>query len=140
MQWLHTQPGGGAVGQSTPELWHVLGWRMRPPVQEEGGVGLAQHSSIALRAGVPMTVGRRHRKEVIFFQRQELSVREEGMVVAEEVWAETGTSTWHLHVFTTWSHHWLIMETVPAWEFRISYRNNSLGLCWFYETRSLARN
>lgn len=65
----HTQPGGGAVGQSCPELWHVLGWRMRPPVQEVGGMGQTQHGSIALRAGAPMAAGKGHRKEVIFFQK-----------------------------------------------------------------------
>lgn len=65
----HTQPGGGAVGQSSPELWHALGWRMRPPVQEVGGMRQVQHSSIVLRAEVPMTAGRGHRKEVIFFQK-----------------------------------------------------------------------
>lgn len=65
----HTQPSGGAVGQSSPELWLALRWRMRPPVQELEGMRQAQHSSIALRAGVPMTAGRGHRKEVIFFQK-----------------------------------------------------------------------
>lgn len=75
-------------------------------------------------------------------KRQELSVHEEGMVVAKEVRAEIGTSKCHLQVFTTWSHHSLIIETIPASELRISYQNNSLemALCWISETCSLARN
>lgn len=64
------------------------------------------------------------------------------MLVAEEVRAEVGATKCSLQVFTTWSHHWLIIETIPALELRISYQNDSLemALCWFYETCSLARN
>lgn len=42
---------------------------MRAPVQQVGGMGQAQHSSLALRAGVPMTAGRGHRKERTLFQK-----------------------------------------------------------------------
>lgn len=94
---------------------------MKNEISCSGG-GKAEHSSIALGTGVPMTAGRGHREGGIFFQKTGMSVHEEGMVGAKEVWAETGTSTGHLHVFTTWSHHWLIIETIPAVELRISYQ------------------
>ena len=67
------------------------------------------------------SAGRGQRKEVTFFQKsEELSVGEERVVVAKDAWAETGNSGCHLQAFTTWSHRWLIIKSIPALELGIS--------------------
>lgn len=67
------------------------------------------------------SAGRGQRKEVTFFQKSgELSVGKEGVVVAKDAWNETGNSRCHLQEFTTWSHRWLIIESIPSLEFGIS--------------------
>lgn len=73
------------------------------------------------------SAGGGQRKEVIFLQKsEEHSVGEEGVVVAKDSWAETGNSRCHLQAFTTWSHRWLIIESIPALELGISSQDVSL--------------
>lgn len=62
-----------------------------------------------------------------FFQKsEELSVGGEGVVVPKDTWDETGNSRCHLQAFTTWSHRWLIIESIPALELGICSQNVSL--------------
>lgn len=80
-----------------------------------------------MRAGGAHKCKQEQRKEVTFFQKsEELSVGEEGVAVAKDAWAETVNSRCHLQAFTTWSHRWLIIESIPALEFGISSQNVSL--------------
>lgn len=85
-----------------------------------------RHSSIAVRAGGAYKCRQVTEEEVTFFQKSELSVGEEVVVVSKDTWAETGKSRCHLQLFTTWSHHWLVIESIPGLELGISSQNVSL--------------
>lgn len=74
-----------------------------------------------------ISAGRGQRKEVTFFQKSEHFIGEKVVVAVSKVtWAETGNSRCHLQLFTTWSHHWLVIESIPALELGISSQTISL--------------
>jgi len=98
-----------------------------PHIQEVGDKRQqARQSGIAMRAEGAHECRQGQRQEVTFFHKsEELSVGEEGMVVAKDAWDETGNSRCHLQAFTTWSHRWFIIETTPALELGISSQTPS---------------